>query len=229
MARIRALRMSKLISDDFPDSLKVKLAKTVKVLGFRDNRILLVREIGKAGGKPPGWGLPGGGILPDSLENYLTLGDLRRNMADQVMELLKLANIDLTKEVPATEIDRSDDVEDMIYFTAIKEVLEETHLFLFPTRILFKVPKSPEYENVYVKGEYIDGNIVKITSETNDCDWFHLSDIPDGIYPTHAQVIQRAARELGMMIDVMVAGKNLRDYTEERVFRVRRVNVANIT
>jgi 8-oxo-dGTP pyrophosphatase MutT (NUDIX family) len=227
--------------NDYEEQLTLKTAadlglnKTVKVVIFHQGKVLLVHELGKSNRKPPGWGLPGGGIFPDPTAKFDSVSRLREEIISEIRERLNKAKIDLSKEVPDTEMDRGNDFEDIVYLTAIKEVLEETHVFAMPRRIMFTYPKGDSgYENVYVNSVYIDGAIAKNTSETDDCDFFLPGNLPEGLYLSHATAIERAAVEmLGINSgDVRIGespdpdkNKTVKQYQEERVFLRERKRV----
>lgn len=204
----------------FKSALDLGLDKTVKVVVVREGKILLVHELGKPNRKPPGWGLPGGGIFPDPTGKVISLDELRYEIRAQISELIKISGIDLSKKVPDSEFNMNDEIEEIIFLVALKEVLEETHLFVLPRRIMFRMPKGNfGYENVYIQGELVDGTIIKSTSETDDCDFFPPDMLPNGLYPNHAGAIYRALYFFDLSPEVIrIGGENFKDYIDEHIW-----------
>ena len=61
---------------------------TVHILAKKDGKVLMVLNKAEVGGKPAGWGLPGGSILTD--EQKSRLGDFQfEELADSAIEQIK--------------------------------------------------------------------------------------------------------------------------------------------
>ncbi len=165
--------------------------KTVKLLIRRTldqkEQILLVHEKGEvaAGGKPAGWGLPGGGvkshegdiftqitkILPVEVRIPAEGGGVRLMTETEYVSFLKMVT-----ELPCIS-------EPKVLLTAVKEGIEETGFLLKPVRELFREPTRGDHEVILVDCEIIIGRLSKHSTETDDVDWFELENLPQGNLP----------------------------------------------
>lgn len=157
--------------------------KTAKAAIFRivNGRleILLVHEREHVGGptkpvfsdkgKPAGWGMPGGGV-----EFYL-------ESEERIQEEMSKRNMKNMKFEIAPDLD-----EDRL--AATREVLEETGLLIVPGRLLIRKSeideRYPDYLH-FIQVYYVrqfKGELTKESDETDDADWFPVSDLPQGMY-----------------------------------------------
>lgn len=158
-----------------------------------DGKILLVHERGAAesgkslhiggAGKPPGWGLPGGGV--DQSEEYLL---------KQIQRFLPVYR--LSEEKFFAILYNPAIIEPIL--TLIKECIEETGLLVHPRGILLKRKIASDHEVWVMQAEILDGKIEKSSVETDDCNWFPFDNLPEGTYSSHRWRISCALRELGV-------------------------------
>lgn len=153
-----------------------------------EGRILLVHEKGEDGNKPAGWGMPGGGV--DRPIEYLAL---------QIYKFLPFFRINPEKWAAAQEME-TEVTNPLVMLTLIKECLEETGLLVFPKRILFEEANAPGHKVVVISAEIVDGEIQKRSLETDDCDWFDMDQLPEGIYGSHIRRIAQARAVLGQEV-----------------------------
>jgi 8-oxo-dGTP pyrophosphatase MutT (NUDIX family) len=170
------------------------MSLTVQALIVRDDRILLVHERGdekKAHGtlhalkteKPPGWGMPGGGV-----------DKTKEDLLKQISRFLPVYKLNEEKFL-AMPYNPGVGIE--IFLTLIKECIEETGLLVCPKRVLFIQKISSDHEVIVMGAEILDGEVKKRSIEIDDCDWFPLGQLPEGIYQSHRRRISHALRKQG--------------------------------
>ncbi len=170
-------------------------SRTVQLFVLDGEKLLLVHEKGdeevegdksNKSVKPPGSGLPGGGIDENKSEEYI-VNRLRRS-------LLPVYRIEenLFMNMPLNP-----DIESKLFLTAITEGIEETGLLICPTRVLFEEQNSPEHKVVVALGNVLGGSILKRSIETNGCDWFNFQNLPWDTYRSHVKRIIKAFKVLG--------------------------------
>jgi len=115
---------------------------TIHVLIKKDDRILMVLNKAEAGGKPAGWGLPGGSILTD--EQKSKLGDFQfeelvNSAIGHIKEFMRRYDIPpsylgeiLGDDTSGIIHSEEDLIGALIYLTTIREGLEETGLLFRP-------------------------------------------------------------------------------------------------
>lgn len=153
----------------------------------KKNRILLVHDKAKIGGKPAGWGLPGGKI-----EDFRTL----ENLVEQVRLYGLYGDNTITpQDIDRVFYDKGTTVEDpMIFLTGVKELVEESGYLGIPEQIIFidRDGHNDEHEIVILKTNIIAGNLCQRSIETDDCRWFLTHSLPDNLYNSHYYRIQRS-------------------------------------
>lgn len=169
---------------------------TVKNLIFDQTgtgRLLLVHERGdgKPNGKPPGWGMAGGGVEPE--EN---VADIYR----EIIAMLKKGHI--FKDEVLIYIPKND----RYILAAIRETLEETGFLVRVERELFQELHSNHAVIIY-QSKIIDGALKKESPETDNADWFFYDELPQidfsldqskAIYPSEERRILKAIEVLGI-------------------------------
>src|SRR3989338_7165083 len=189
-----------------------ELSFTVQNVVIQDGKILLVHEKDHAGegGRRPGWNLFGG-----NTEGW----DINRTYRQIINFLPVEVDINLDEEFFRNFIrqERMDNeffsffrthkeygnyvtlLGSMVYFTAIREGIEETGLLVRPTAVLFEeLTKSENHRLIVVHSEIVLGKIKKRSLETYDCGWFDLRNLPEGTFPSHRSRIALAVYKLGI-------------------------------
>jgi 8-oxo-dGTP pyrophosphatase MutT (NUDIX family) len=188
-----------------------------------ENQILLVHERGEDGNKPPGWGMPGGGVDKKSKalkskilklsrsggvqideDDFSGLQNPDSNISDglvigalqnQIFNFLPFYGIDEANWLRLLGMETQ--VQDLILLlTLIKECLEETGFLVLPKQILFEESNAPGHKIMVMLAEIVDGKIQKRSLETDDCDWFPTDQLPAGIYGSHVRRISKARAAL---------------------------------
>lgn len=144
-------------------------------------------------GKPPGWGLSGGGVngkreqeTIDAILNFLPV--YAKVPGEQVTNVFA----ELLRSAPAT-------MDLIVCLVGIKEGIEETGFAVSPQRVLFKKNKRfRDHEDILVEGKIIAGELMTRSMETDDCRWFPLDALPKEIYESHFRMIIRAFYEMGL-------------------------------
>lgn len=153
-----------------------------------ENKILLVHEKGDDGndGKPPGWGMPGGGVDDKTEEEML----------EQIIKFLPVySRIPMGEELEKmiNEILNFKIVVDpKISWTCVKEGIEETGLVIRPERHLFMEPTNFYHGVEIIEGAVIAGKLSRKRLDIDDCGWFPIHDLPKGTYPSHRYRINKA-------------------------------------
>ena len=172
---------------------------TVQAAIARGGKFLLVHDKGDAqytGGdnrlprKPPGWGLPGGGV--DKTEPELI---------KRINDLLVLQKISKNYEEAKRKLETipyNSEIELPIFLTFISECLEETGFLVWPVRILFEEIVGFKHRVPVGEGRILAGALCKRSLEIDDCDWYCPNQLPEGTYNLHKIRINRAARILGL-------------------------------
>lgn len=142
-------------------------------------------------GKPPGWGLSGGGVngkreqeTIDAILNFLPV--YAKIPSEQVANVFA----DLLRSAPAT-------MDLIVCLVGIKEGIEETGFAVSPQQVLFKRSKI-DHEDVVVEGKIIAGELMARSMETDDCRWFPLDSLPKDIYESHLRMVIRSFYQMGM-------------------------------
>lgn len=136
--------------------------------------------------KPPGWGLPGGGV---------DQGRSNEELYRQILRFLPVFRIDesIFLNMPVNEA-----IDLKAFLVAIKEGIEETGLLICPLKTLFEERNAKNHKVIVVEGKVLGGHINKRSMETDDCDWFELGHIPEGTYRSHIGRILKALKSLGL-------------------------------
>jgi len=170
---------------------------TVHILAKKDGKVLMVLNKAEVGGKPAGWGLPGGSILTD--EQKSRLGDFQfEELADsaieQIKEFMRRYDIPLSYLGEILGDDTSgiihgeeDLVGALIYLTAIREGLEEVGVLFRPLSLAFDEMVGLAHRLIIVTAEIVTGEISKVTDETDDCAWVDPDNLPGDSYYSHAR------------------------------------------
>jgi 8-oxo-dGTP pyrophosphatase MutT (NUDIX family) len=178
--------------------VKVKdLSITVHLLIEREGKLLLVFNRREPRGKPAGWGLPGGGILPEEIRNIteldLSFDKLAQDALSNIRGLMPKSGVslaDLNSIINARPDSHlmnwlNDQLSLLIFLTAIREGIEETGLLLLPERIVWEGAVSMDHKVVIVKASVVAGRIVPGKAEIDDCDWFERGNLPEQFYLSH--------------------------------------------
>lgn len=163
--------------------------KTVQNFILKDGKVLLVHERGEPGegGKPSGWGLPGGGVGVARTEEQI-LNQICKSLP--VFGGIPLEKLDQTMK---TILDWEWNGEDLkVFLTAILEGLEETGFLIKPVRELLSEENAPGHQVVVVEGVIVLGELCRHSAETDDCAWFDLDRLPEGVYNSHIRRIAKA-------------------------------------
>lgn len=192
--------------------------KTVKVLIFNKyGQLLLVHEKGERHGKPPGWGLPGGGVEPDeTIEGiYKEIIALLREHAMFKNELL----IYIPRDNPET-------------LAVIRETLEETGFLVRVEReVLHEEKPENNHALILFKCAVIDGELKKSSVETDDSGWFFFDVLPEvdvdmdlskAVYSAEKNRIIQAVENLGIREDLIY----LREYFEKEIENEQAITVS---
>lgn len=140
---------------------------------------------GRVGGKPAGWGIPGGGVNK-------TMAD--EDLVSQIFRFLPVYGIE-GKLFEQMQLGEGIDI--VLALTAIKEGLEELGLLIIPVTILFEEQNFSNHKVVVMSGRVVAGKIQKRSIETDDCNWFPFNGLPQGTYHSHRRRIIRALKVLG--------------------------------
>lgn len=178
---------------------RLEVEITVHVLAKKDGEVLMVSNKPEVGGKPAGWGFPGGSILTD--EQKKRFGDFQfEELVDSALSHIKefMGRYDIPPHYLEGVLsstsgiirDEGDLVGVLIYLTAIREGLEETGLLFRPQSIAFDEMVAMDHRVVTVTAEIVAGEIVKVTDETNDCAWVDPNNLPEGSYRSHARRLE---------------------------------------
>lgn len=169
---------------------------------------VLTNGVAKYKGKPPGWGLPGGNILTVNQRTAKTFlaSELLRECYDQIVRFVGVFGIDIEAfqdVVSAKNLFPETSLGALFALTAVREVLEETGLLVQPIMILSedRVGEA-RHRVVTVFARYVDGEIVKRTTETKDCKWTALDRLPVDTYVSHERRIISALATLGVKVTV---------------------------
>lgn len=187
---------------------------TVKNLIFnpdKSGRFLLVHEVSdpnwrRKNGKPPGWGLPGGGVEPNESIQSISL---------EIIKLLKAQRMfrnELLLYIPKN---------DPFILAVIRETLEETGFLVRVEKEIFKEKHygrngdGNRHTVVLYKSEILSGELLKETPETDSAGWFFVNKLPrvdenlnrsDAIYCSEERRILQAVDILDL--------KGVLDYSE---------------
>ena len=184
-------------------------SRTVKMLIVdpKTGKIILVYDKAKENGKHEAWGLPGGGIPEKDGEAE----DIRKRLENQVLNFLP---VDVYREnmsrealkrrlwLDWEEADRSYGgvkvSDSLIFWTAIKEGIEETGLLLFPCDVLLVDQIRPDHDFILVHAKTITGRLDGRGCDTKKADWFDVCSLPRNIHKSHPGKIKRGLRALGV-------------------------------
>lgn len=191
-----------------------KKSATVRAFVLEENKVLLVHErennvliedpdginpprrySGKRS-KPQGWGLPGGNVdFNSSLEDLI--GKLLKFILFfEIASDQKNASVILSSLFP----ERVESEEEFrLLLELIRESLLETGFLIKPIRQLFREEVGSSGHKVYVfHCEISAGKLQKRSVETDDCEWFELSKLPDGLFRSHLRRINKSCAILGI-------------------------------
>lgn len=192
--------------------------RTVQLFVIDGEKLLLVHEKGdeevenvksNKGVKPPGSGLPGGGIDESKSEEYILSRLLR--------SLLPVYRID---ENLFRGMTFNQDIEPKLFLTAVTEGIEETGLLICPLRVLFEEQNSRDHKVVVALGAVLGGSIQQRSIETNGCNWFNIQNLPWDTYRSHVKRIIKALKVLGrddMALRVTIEEKPKNAMTQEEM------------
>ncbi|MDO8495591.1 MAG: hypothetical protein Q7S32_03710 [bacterium] len=173
------------------EKLKPK-AITVRLVVIEDDQVLLVHEKGdQFSSKPAGWGLPGGGLdgknaeeLVMSIRRFLPI---QSRVPPEQVEAMMFTILDFTTDIALD-----------VFLVGVKEGIEETGLVIRPEKKLFEIQNSPEHTIVVVRGNILGGTLSTRNTETDDCRWFSLETLPQGLYVSHERMIRRTMNILSL-------------------------------
>lgn len=184
------------------------LSFTVQNVVIENEKILLVHEKDHTGegGRCPGWNPFGGNTEGWSVERtYRQIINFLPVERIPEQDFLNLLEIRLDDDFFSWLWNHKDykkfmpEIGQLIFLTAIREGIEETGLLVRPTTVLFEErTKSENHRLLVVHSERVSGMIQKRSLETDDCGWFELQVLPEGIYPSHRRRIALAVYKLGI-------------------------------
>ena len=159
---------------------------SVRVFGWdpESRRILMVHERPP---KPPGSGLPGGKV--DGTTESITA------MIRKLLPVLSRLDPDGPEAAPLREAEPLCD--ERIWWTAIKETIEETGLLVLP--YLYREWKTYRNHRVdLIIARPLGGTMLTRSVETDDCGWFIPESIPADTYKSHRAMIHWASAQVGI-------------------------------
>lgn len=181
---------------------------SVQNVVINDGKILLVHEKDQTveHKKRAGWGMFGGKTegytVQSTVEQIIKFLPVERIPEEDFSELLKIrmddnffswfwAHREYGQFMP--------EVGQLVFLTAIRESIEETSFLVHPKFVLFEeTTKSEDHRLIVVSSEIVSGTMSKRSLETDDCEWFDLLELPEGIYPSHKRRIALAVCKLGI-------------------------------
>lgn len=145
--------------------------------------------------KPAGWALPGGGVEPGpsigaligKLIEFVCFYRIATNQED--------ARLELSKAIPENT---ESEYEARLILELVRECLLETGFLIRPVRQLFDHANDSGHTVYVFYGQVVAGQLQQRSVETDDCRWFGLSELPDGLFHSHAARISRVASILGV-------------------------------
>ena len=159
------------------------------ILRNNDSEILLVHDKGEPGGKRSGYGMPGGSINGFTFESTL----------NQILKFLPVFRIEFSDFRAVLETETG--IDPLIFLTSLREGIEETGFLIRPIRVVLEEATNRNLSSlianiphrvVVVQAEIVAGYINKRTVETDDCDWFSLSSLPQDLYRSHLERMKKA-------------------------------------
>lgn len=184
------------------------LTFTIQNVVIQEKEIILVHEKDHTdeGGRRAGWNLFGGNTEGWSIERtYRQIINFLPVERIPEQDFLNLLGIRLDDDFFSWLWNHKDykkfmpEIGQLIFLTAIREGIEETGLLVKPKFILFEERTASENHHLLVAhSEIVSGTIQKRSLETDDCGWFDLRALPEGIYHSHRRRIALAVYKLGI-------------------------------
>jgi len=192
-------------------AMEERKSATVQAFIYQDDKVLLVHEKEEGAsvkdpdeinkpkpgkkGKPSAWALPGGGVefnppFEALIQKLIEFICFYRIAPDQ-----EAARAELSKAIPESA---ESEYEARLILELIRECLLETGFLVKPIRWLFDHINGPDHTVHVFYGQVVAGQLQQKSVETDNCQWFGLSELPTDLFHSHVARIYKATSMLGI-------------------------------